>query len=256
MYREDRADAVAARNASAIHRKRKGAILPRMDRYASVTLGFEQRPAWEVIPRHRHRGAYLSVILAGAYEEAGDRGRIRVRPGDMLIHGAFDSHLNRFPATGARILNLTLPDEIEPVTGLARSPEIDTAIGLAAHDPHAAAALLIGTAVPAIAHARDWPDLLAEALAADPSLRIGDWARECGLADATVSRGFRQVYGLSPSAFRAEVRGRRAWRRIVDAGPALTDLAYELGFADQAHMTRTVRAITGQPPRLWRAGVN
>jgi AraC-like DNA-binding protein len=51
------------------------------------------------------------------------------------------------------------------------------------------------------------------------------------------------------------MRGRLAWRRIVEAGQALTDLAYELGFADQAHMTRTVRAITGQPPRAWRAGV-
>jgi AraC-like DNA-binding protein len=223
-----------------------------MHSFASVTLGFEQRPAWEAIPRHRHRGAYLSLVLDGAYEETGDRGRIRVRPGDMLIHGAFDSHLNRFPAAGARILNLTLPDDVEPETGFARSQETERAIRLAERDPRAAAELLATTAVPASAHDGDWPDLLAQALTADPALRIGDWARERGLADATVSRGFSQVYGLSPSAFRAEVRGRLAWRRIVDAGQALTDLAYELGFADQAHMTRTVRAITGQPPRAWR----
>ena len=224
-----------------------------MDRFASVTLGFEQRPAWEMIPRHRHRGAYLSVVLGGSYEETGDRGRIRVRPGDMLIHGAFDSHLNRFPAAGARILNLTLPDNVEPETGFARSPEMDAAIRLAERDPRAAAELLVATAVPALAHAGDWPDLLADALDADPSLRIGDWAREHRLADATVSRGFQQVYGVSPSAFRAQLRGRRAWRRIVEPGQTLTDLAYELGFADQAHMTRTMRALTGQPPRAWRA---
>ena len=176
-----------------------------MHSFASVTLGFEQRPAWEVIPRHRHRGAYLSLVLGGAYEETGDRGRIRVRSGDMLIHGAFDSHLNRFPATGARILNLTLPDDMEPETGLAHSREVDTAIGLAERDPRAAAELLVATAVPTAAHDDDWPDLLAQALTADPALRIGDWAREHGLADATVSRGFQQVYGVSPSAFRAEV---------------------------------------------------
>jgi AraC-like DNA-binding protein len=226
-----------------------------MDRFASVTLGFEQRPAWEMIPRHRHRGAYLSLILGGAYEETGDRGRIRVRPGDLLIHGAFDSHLNRFPAAGARILNLTLPDAIEPETGFAHSPEMDRAIRPAEHDPRAAAKLLLATAQPAQSHAGDWPDLLAEALTADPALRIGDWARERGLADATVSRGFQQVYGVTPSTFRAQVRGRLAWRRIVDDGQGLSDLAYELGFADQAHMTRTVRAITGQPPRAWRTRV-
>jgi AraC-like DNA-binding protein len=226
-----------------------------MDRFASVTLGFEQRPAWEVIPRHRHRGAYLSLVLGGSYEETGDRGRIRVRPGDMLIHGAFDSHLNRFPAAGARILNLTLPDDIEPITGFARSPNTDIAIRLAERDPRAAAELLVASAEPERAHAGDWPDLLADALAADPSLRIGNWASDHGLADATVSRGFQQVYGVSPSAFRAQVRGRLAWRRIVEADQALTELAYELGFADQAHMTRTVRTITGQPPRAWRAQV-
>jgi AraC-like DNA-binding protein len=226
-----------------------------MDGFASVTLGFEQRPAWETIPRHRHRGAYLSLVLGGSYEETGDRGRIRVRPGDMLIHGAFDSHLNRFPAAGARILNLTLPDGVEPETGFARPRDADAAVRLAERDPQAAAELLVTTAMPARAHAKDWPDLLADALAADPALRIGDWSRERGLADATVSRGFRQVYGVPPSSFRAQLRGRLAWRRILDAGQALTDLAYELGFADQAHMTRTVRAITGRSPRAWRAQV-
>jgi AraC-like DNA-binding protein len=226
-----------------------------MHSFASVTLGFEQRPAWDMIPRHRHRGAYLSLVLDGSYEETGDRGRIRVRPGDMLIHGAFDSHLNRFPAGGARILNLTLPDDIEPVTGFAQSPDADIAIRLAERDPRAAAELLVATAEPERAHDADWPDLLADALAADPSLRIGNWAREHGLADATVSRGFQQVYGVSPSTFRAQLRGRLAWRRIVEAGQALADLAYELGFADQAHMSRTVRAITGLPPRAWRARV-
>src|SRR6185312_15378007 len=138
-----------------------------MDSFASVILGFEQRPAGEVIPRHRHRGAYLSLVLDGAYEETGDRGRIRVRPGDMLIHGAFDSHLNRFPAAGARILNLTLPDDIEPRTGFARSPEADAAIRLAERDPRAAVELLVTTAVPMQSHAGDWPDLLAGALIAD-----------------------------------------------------------------------------------------
>jgi AraC-like DNA-binding protein len=70
-----------------------------------------------------------------------------------------------------------------------------------------------------------------------------------------VSRGFRQVYGASPNAFRMQQRGRLAWSRIVTADPPLADLAFALGFADQAHMTRTVRAITGAPPALWRAGV-
>ena len=52
-----------------------------MDGFASVTLGFKQWPAWEMIPRHLQRGAYLSFVLRGSYEETGDRGCIRVRSG-------------------------------------------------------------------------------------------------------------------------------------------------------------------------------
>jgi AraC-like DNA-binding protein len=223
--------------------------------FASPHYGFERRPAWDALPRHRHRTGYLALILEGSYEEAGDRGRFRVEPGDMLIHGAFDAHLNRFPASGARILNLALPEGVQPELGLSRPAAADLAIRIAERDPDAAARLLTAGATVLPAARLDWPDRLAADLIDDPSLRIGEWATAHGLADATVSRGFRQVYGASPNAFRAQQRARLAWSRIVNDGAPLAELAYSLGFADQAHMTRTVRAITGAPPTAWRIPV-
>jgi len=223
--------------------------------FASPHYGFERRPAWDALPRHRHRAGYLALILEGSYEEAGDRGRLRVEPGDMLVHGAFDAHLNRFPASGARILNLALPDGAEPKAGVMRPADTDLAIRLAERDPDAAARLLIDGATPVRIAPLDWPDQLAADLTQDPTLRIGDWAAAHGLANATVSRGFRQLYGTSPNAFRAQQRGRLAWERIVQGDPPLADLAFALGFADQAHMTRTVQAITGAAPTIWRMQV-
>jgi AraC-like DNA-binding protein len=32
----------------------------------------------------------------------------------------------------------------------------------------------------------------------------------------------------------------------------MIDIAYDLGFADPAHLTRAVRAFTGAPPTFWR----
>ncbi len=223
--------------------------------FASPHFGFERRPAWDALPRHRHRTGYLALVLDGSYEEAGDRGRLRVQPGDMLVHGAFDAHLNRFPASGARILNLVLPDGVTPPAGIMRPTDADTAIRIAKHDAVTAAELLIAGGVPVGVTPLDWPDKLAADLTEDPCLRISEWAEAHGLADATVSRGFRQVYGASPVAFRAQQRGRLAWSRIISADPPLADLAFALGFADQAHMTRTVRSITGAPPTLWRAEI-
>ena len=91
----------------------------------------------------------------------------------------------------------------------------------------------------------DWPDQLGFDLACNPKLRIAMWARLRGLADATVSRGFYMVYGVTPSAFRAHASA-FAWRQLITRRSSLTEIALEAGFSDQSHMTRAVRAITGQ----------
>ncbi len=62
-------------------------------------------------PRHRHASAYAALVLSGGYEECGTFGRYRVRPGQVLLHRRFDSHLNRFEPSGARLLNLPLAEE-------------------------------------------------------------------------------------------------------------------------------------------------
>jgi len=220
--------------------------------FASASLGRERRPGFEFIPRHRHGCGYLALVLDGGYEEAGDRGRRRVGPGDVILHGRFEAHLDRFAGSGAEILNLALPDEVEPASPFARICDPDAVVRLAERDPEAAAALLLAGLEPVAPESIDWPDALAAHLIRDPSLRLGDWAHATKLADATVSRGFRQIYGLSPCAFRAQARGRLAWRAILTSETPLPEMAVELGFSDQAHMTRTVRAITGQPPGYWR----
>jgi AraC-like DNA-binding protein len=102
----------------------------------------------------------------------------------------------------------------------------------------------------------DWCDALAAELIANPSLRLSCWAEQKGLAPWTVSRGFARAYGISPEAFRARARARWAWQAICGGAMPLAGIAAELGFADQAHMTRSVRELTGRPPRAWRLAAN
>jgi transcriptional regulator GlxA family with amidase domain len=42
-------------------------------------------------------------------------------------------------------------------------------------------------------------------------------------------------------------------RRLIDAGRPLGEVAATCGFADQAHLTREVRALSGRPPSLLAA---
>jgi AraC-like DNA-binding protein len=226
-----------------------------MRRFSPGFFGRQHRGAFTVLPRHRHEGSYLALVLSGGYEEAGDRGRHRARQGDVVVHGAFEAHLNRYDGTGAEVLNLALPAWMEPATPLMQIADPDAAVRLAERDPGEAVAFLLSTMKPLRIPAADWPDDLARALVADPRLRLRDWAHLRGLADATVSRGFQKVFGVSPSAYRAQVRGRLAWRQAVGGSEPLSSVALDCGFCDQAHMTRTIRAVTGQPPGVWRKQV-
>lgn len=202
------------------------------------------------LPRHRHAFGYICVILGGRFVEAGDAGRFRAEPGDALVHPRFEAHLDSFGANGSDVLNLPLVEGL-PGEGLVRVDDVDAVARIAETDPFAASRAIAAhyRAAPA---EQDWPDRLAGDLRRRPGLEIGRWAAEHGLTPAGVSRGFRQVYGTSPARYRAEARARRAWRDVAAGGRSLADIAFDLGFADQSHMTRALTEITGLPPGKWR----
>jgi AraC-like DNA-binding protein len=201
------------------------------------------------LPRHRHDHGYAALVLAGAYEEAGDSGRRWLEAGDVILHGAFEAHLNRTPAAGALVLNLPLPGEPLPAFGRVSDP--DAIARAAERDLAQAVALLTAQHQPAWAPASDWPDLLAAALTAGP-VRLGEWAREHHLSAEHVSRDFRRVFGATAQAFGREARARAALEASLAGDGSLAEIAQTTGFSDQAHMTRAVTALTGRPPGAWR----
>jgi AraC-like DNA-binding protein len=203
------------------------------------------------LPRHRHQGAYAAVVVAGGFVEAGDRGRHRLAAGMVAFHAQFEAHRDDFGRAGAVVLDLPLTRCPELATG--ELDAVDEVVRLATRDVHAAAALLLERVQPAALQLADWPDALARALATEPELALADWAERRGLSPQTLSRGFRQAYGTTPKRFRAEHRAQRAVRALPDWTGTLASLAAEVGFADQAHLTRAVRALTGRTPGQLRA---
>lgn len=68
-----------------------------------------------------------------------------------------------------------------------------------------------------------------------------------------LARAFRSTYGIAPHAYLLGRRLDSARRRIVDGAP-IADVAADLGFADQAHLTRRFRQWFGTTPGALRAG--
>jgi AraC-like DNA-binding protein len=189
--------------------------------------------------RHRHRHGYAALVVSGGYVEAGDSGRFRAAAGDVLFHGAFDAHSDRFSPKGAEILNL--PIDFEPPFPAGSCADPDAIVRLAESDALSATAALMRDCVERRTAGEDWPDILARDLR-QCGLRIDRWASDHGLTRSSVSRGFRLAYGVTPQRYRLELRAAEAARAIV-GGSGIAEAAYAAGFADQPHLSRTLRAL-------------
>jgi AraC-like DNA-binding protein len=202
--------------------------------------------------RHRHPYPYAAVVLAGAYREAGSGGRFRVSSGEVMFHDAFDAHLNCVEPTGAVILNIPLQSYAVQRAhfGVANVDEIAV---MAERDPSAAEHELLSSLLKLHAPAGDWPDLLAADLRLNAVTSLELWSAHHGLTPHSLSRGFRNAFGVSPKRFGLESKAHTALRHIREGATPLSAIAADAGFSDQAHMTRTIAELTGHPPSHWRA---
>ncbi len=80
-------------------------------------------------------------------------------------------------------------------------------------------------------------------------LRVHELARGLQLSRRQLERNVAATLGMSPKAFSRVVRYQRVLA-LKQCNPALglTQLAYQSGYADQAHFNREFRAITGYTP--------
>lgn len=223
----------------------------RMPACRSMTAsgGLQHLAVGELRP-HRHRSGYAALILDGSYSEAGNGGRWELEPGHLVLHGAFDAHCNRVRAKGAAVLNIDLPYHIGWSAAL-RVTNPDEVAFAARKDPAHLPQLLKG-AERLLPLKEDWQDLLAAAIRADPSLSLSGWAASVGLQPATISRGFRRIFGMSPVRYRMETRTIAALKVLVDNNAPIASVAADCGFADQAHLCRSLMQLTGGSPSHWR----
>jgi AraC-like DNA-binding protein len=83
----------------------------------------------------------------------------------------------------------------------------------------------------------------------DGRIDMAQLGRESGASPRNLSRLFHTWVGMSPKRFARIVRVQAALRRLAEPSPpTLAALAAEIGFADQAHLAREIRAVAGAPP--------
>jgi AraC-like DNA-binding protein len=82
---------------------------------------------------------------------------------------------------------------------------------------------------------------------------LGDLTELTGLSREYLIRTFRRSVGMPPHAWHLQLRVETA-KSLLASGTPIADAAIEAGFADQSHLTRRFRALTGVTPGQFVAG--
>ncbi len=82
---------------------------------------------------------------------------------------------------------------------------------------------------------------------------LDELADMAGLSRYHFVRVFREEVGQTPWSYVREQRVQRAIR-LLEEGIPPAEVAYEAGFADQSHLTRTLRDVAGRTPGEVRRG--
>jgi AraC-like DNA-binding protein len=76
---------------------------------------------------------------------------------------------------------------------------------------------------------------------------LHELAHHVGLSPYYLLRAFRAEVGMPPYAYLENVRIRQA-QRLIEAGKPLAEVAVEVGFSSQSHLTRRFKKIIGATP--------
>jgi len=184
---------------------------------------------------------------AGGYVAGPDTGPVRTE----ATAGVVTLGVRFLPAAGGPVLGLPLSELRDQRVSVADLLPAQARFLTPALSPEAAAARLLdvtgrlacdGTPDPAAAR--------VAALLRDPAARTEDITARTGLSERQLRRRVHAAAGYGPKTLQRVLRFQR-FVRLLDASAALPDLAAaaaRAGYADQAHLTRECRALSGCTP--------
>ncbi|MET3599757.1 helix-turn-helix domain-containing protein [Martelella mangrovi] len=86
----------------------------------------------------------------------------------------------------------------------------------------------------------------------DHRMSVAEMAETIGLSESWFTTAFRQTTGKTPLQWQLTRRIERAQSLLTETGLSVASVAVQLGFSDQAHLTKVFRQITGETPAAWR----
>lgn len=87
---------------------------------------------------------------------------------------------------------------------------------------------------------------------ADYRMTVGEMAETVGLSESWFANVFKQTTGTTPLQWQLGKRVSLAQNMLAESDLTVAAIAAQLGFSDQAHLTKTFRQVAGETPAAWR----
>lgn len=239
---------------------------------AQRVVGYREHRAgpqrWREVP---HAGIVLVLSLGEPFRVGFADGPTRPLPGFVAgLHDRFATvesggaascvQVNLAPVAAARLLGLPLEEvanRVVPVDELLGRWSRELTERLAAMAGWDDRLALVEAALQGrLAESAPIPGDLAMAQArleaSGGAVAIAELAREIGCSRKHLTTRFRQVLGLPPKTVARVLRFDRLVRRVnARTRASWAELAAEVGYYDQAHLSRDVSDFTGLSPGAW-----
>jgi AraC family transcriptional regulator len=243
---------------------------------AGLTLTEYQFAPGRTIPKHCHEQSYFSLVLEGEWQESfGATARER-KPLTLTVHPAGELHSERLGESGARAFHVEFSADWLRRLGsyagvLAGAAQVEggplTWHALRLHaelrmaDPHFPL-IVEGIVLESIGElarstAERPPSDLPRWLASVRDLLHARFAERLTLEDIAtavdvhpvhLARTFRRHYRSSIGDYVRRLRVQFACRELTASRRSLAEVALAAGFADQSHLSREIRRLTGMTP--------
>ena len=251
-------------------------LIERQADIADAMLSLVHHAETRRLPLHHHDRPYFCFLVKGKYEERYGGAVLAYEPFSIALHPARYAHADAILQPQTTFFTIELGREwsndleqpfdfSEWRLELQHGEAVWLAVRLLrAFLNDAADALLVEACLSemlAIAlrmlhepQARPWLDqvkaILHERFA--EKITLADLATAVRLHVASVARGFRLAEGVTIGDYVQRLRVQNACRLLSGRFMSLADIANACGFADQSHLTRVFKAITGTTPAALR----
>jgi AraC family transcriptional regulator len=227
-------------------------------------------------PDHSHVAPHFSLVLNGASTEYAGKVELECAPLTMVFRSAGITHRDDIPSCGARFFVIELGERWhDAIDAECGGPE--HLAELRGGEPVWLALRLHREIQNAVPSTLDVDSLLFELCGHTATMRPPDerepgWLRrvlerldatfhdrvdlatvaaEVGVHPTHLARVFRRFRGRTVGDYVAGRRVQEACRRVLCDEP-LDRIAQDVGFADQSHLTRVFKALTGTTPGNYR----